>query len=88
MEMASFFDQAAHQAPDYGMLAYNAGTMLYEVDEFDRAIVHLDRARELLGEQNAVQMNRALTLQQMGRLRMLLMNGSYCISANLIGIGY
>lgn len=66
-EASDFYERLAAARPDDGMTAYNAGTHYYQIDQFEKAIVHLDRGRRLLGEQNAIQHNRALTLQALGR---------------------
>lgn len=66
-EASAFYERLAAARPEDGMTAYNAGTHYYQLDEYEKAIVHLDRGRRLLGAQNAIQHNRALTLQKLGR---------------------
>ena len=66
-EAADLWDNGANACPDNGQLAYNAGTALYQQRDYERAIGHLDRARQLIGERNDVQLNRAQTLQMLGR---------------------
>lgn len=66
-EAAEFWHQGATACPDNGELAYSAGTALYFDKDYERAIVHLDRARRIIGERNDVQMNRAQTLQMLDR---------------------
>ena len=66
-EAIALWNEAGRAAPHNGMLGYNAGTSLLQLGEYQLAIAHLDRARQLLGPTNAVQMNRALTLQYLDR---------------------
>lgn len=66
-EAAELWNSGASACPDNGQLAYNAGTALYGQRNYQLAIGHLDRARRIIGERNDVQMNRARTLQQLGR---------------------
>ncbi|QIL82059.1 tetratricopeptide repeat protein [Diaphorobacter sp. HDW4A] len=66
-EAADLWHNGALSCGDNGQLAYNAGTALYQQKDYERAIVHLDRARQIIGERNDVQMNRAQTLQMLGR---------------------
>ena len=68
-EGTRLYEEIAARRPDDGMLAYNTGTRLYQAKDYARAIGHLDRARALLGEWNAVQHNRASTLAALGRHR-------------------
>ncbi|MBF5002701.1 tetratricopeptide repeat protein [Diaphorobacter caeni] len=66
-EAADLWHSGALANPDNGQLAYNAGTALYQQKDYERAILHLDRARRIIGERNDVQMNRAQTLQMLER---------------------
>lgn len=66
-EASAFYERIAAANPDDGMAAYNVGTHYFQLGQYDQAIGHLDRGRRLLGEQNAIQHNRALTLQALGR---------------------
>lgn len=50
-----------------GQECYNVGTALYQGKRNQEALTYLDRGRELLGEQNAIQHNRALCLEALGR---------------------
>lgn len=53
--------------PVDGMTEYNIGTQLMEHKQNAMAIAFFDRGRALLGEQNAIQHNRALCLEKLGR---------------------
>lgn len=66
-EAKVFLERLAAARPDDGMTAYNIGVHYYGMGDYERAIVHYDRGRRLLGAQNAIQHNRALTLQALGR---------------------
>ncbi len=50
-----------------GQQLYNVGTALYESKRYSEAIVFLDRSRDALGEENAIQHNRALCLEKLER---------------------
>ena len=50
-----------------GEQLYNVGTALNEAGRHHDAIVYLDRARSVLGEENAIQHNRALCLENLER---------------------
>lgn len=66
-EATVFLERLAASRPDDGMTAYNIGVHYFGMGDYERAIVHYDRGRRLLGERNAIQHNRALTLQKLGR---------------------
>jgi tetratricopeptide (TPR) repeat protein len=56
----------AHRPLD-GQQLYNIGTALYQGERYGDAIVFLDRSRDALGEENAIQHNRALCLEKLER---------------------
>jgi tetratricopeptide (TPR) repeat protein len=56
----------AHRPLD-GQQLYNIGTALYQSGRYSDAIVFLDRSRDALGEENAIQHNRALCLEKLER---------------------
>lgn len=55
------------QHPLNGLQHYNVGTILFEAGRHSDAITHFDLARQLPGEQNAIQHNRALCLEKLER---------------------
>lgn len=52
---------------DEGLVDYNLGTALYQQGHYAEAIGYLDLGRQKLGPQNAIQHNRALCLEKLGR---------------------
>jgi tetratricopeptide (TPR) repeat protein len=50
-----------------GEQLYNIGTALYQTGRYNEAITFLDRGRDALGEENAIQHNRALCLEKLVR---------------------
>jgi tetratricopeptide (TPR) repeat protein len=56
----------SRQALD-GEQLYNVGTGLHQAGRFQEAIAFLDRGRAMLGDENAIQHNRALCLESLER---------------------
>lgn len=60
-------ERAVALAPNNGGFLYDAGNNYRRLGELQHAIAMFDRARAILGEQNAIQHNRASCLQAMDR---------------------
>lgn len=66
-EAIAAYVQRARLDPMDGQASYDAGTALYHLGRHVEAQPHLDNARRLWGEDNAIQHNRALNLFELAR---------------------
>ncbi|MBC9903630.1 tetratricopeptide repeat protein [Achromobacter xylosoxidans] len=66
-EAEPHFRRATSLAPGNGMFLYDAGNTYRSLGDLHNAIAMFDRARAILGEQNAIQHNRASCLQALER---------------------
>lgn len=62
-----YHQRAVALAPNNGGFLYDAGNNYRRLGDLNNAIAMFDRARAILGEENAIQHNRASCLQAMGR---------------------
>ena len=66
-EAVPYFERAVALAPGNGRFMYDAGNTYRRLGDLHKAIAMFDRARAILGEENAIQHNRASCLQALGR---------------------
>ncbi len=66
-EAVPYFERAVALAPGNGRFMYDAGNTYRSLGDLHKAIAMFDRARTILGEENAIQHNRASCLQALGR---------------------
>lgn len=66
-EALPYHQRAVALAPNNGNFLYDAGNNYRRLGDLDNAIAMFDRARAILGEQNAIQHNRASCLQALER---------------------
>lgn len=66
-EAVPYFERAVALAPGSGRFMYDAGNTYRRLGDLRQAIAMFDRARAILGEENAIQHNRASCLQALGR---------------------
>lgn len=66
-EARPYHERAVALAPNNGGFLYDAGNNYRRLGDLQNAIAMFDRARLILGEQNAIQHNRASCLQAMDR---------------------
>ncbi|WP_313697066.1 tetratricopeptide repeat protein [Achromobacter sp.] len=62
-----YHQRAVALAPNNGGFLYDAGNNYRRLGDLNNAIAMFDRARAILGEENAIQHNRASCLQALGR---------------------
>ncbi len=66
-EAVPYFERAVALAPGNGRFMYDAGNTYRRLGDLNKAIAMFDRSRAILGEENAIQHNRASCLQALGR---------------------